>query len=114
MVGASYYMSIAESKDLEEYKKLLETIISLTHNEVTIISKGIASDWELSQLDGVVLPEMNELMQYLDRGQLYLKYGRHQRLLESAYILTDSLKTITDTQLGVHITMLQDKINFQT
>ena len=113
MVGISYCISIANVKDFEEYKEILENIITLANREVTIISKGGISDWYLVQLESIVLPEMGELLQYILKGYLFLKHGRQQRLLESTYILTDSLNAIAKTPLGIEITRLQVKINSQ-
>lgn len=113
MVGISYCILITDKKDHEEYKEILENIIALAHREVTTIRNGGISDWNLVQLESVILPETEELIQHILEGHLFLKYGKHQRLLESAYLLTDSPNKIAKTPLGVQITMLQGKINSQ-
>ena len=113
MVGNSYWILITDKKDYEEYKEMLENIIALAHREVATICNGGISDWSLVQIESIILPEMEELIQHVSEGHLFLKYGRHQRLLESAYMLTDSPNKIAKTPLGVQITMLQGKINSQ-
>ena len=112
-MGISCCISIVDVNDFEEYKEILENIISLAKREVASISYGGISEWRLVQLESVVLPEMDELLQYVLNGHLFLKYGKHQRLLESTYILTDSLDAIAKTPLGLQITRLQCKINSQ-
>lgn len=107
-------MSIANIEDLEEYKEILDSIIALAHQEVSIIKNGGKSGWSLGQLEKIVLPEMVELQQYVLRGKLFLKYGKEQRLLESTYILTDSINAISITPLGGQICKLQVKIGSQT
>lgn len=113
MMGISCCILITDKKDHEEYKQILENIIALAHREVTTIFNGGISDWTLFQLENIILPEMDELIQHILKGHLFLKYGRHQRLLESTYMLSDSLNKIAKTPLGVQITMLQGKINSQ-
>jgi hypothetical protein len=106
-------MSIANVKDLEEYKEMFDNIIGLAQHEVTIISNGGSSCWNVDQLEKGVIPEMVELQQYILGGELFLKYGKQQRLLESTYMLTDSLNILNRTPLGLQISKLQRKIDFQ-
>lgn len=113
MVGTSYRMSIANVKDLEEYKEILDSIIGLAHYEVAIISNGGKSCWNVDQLEKGVIPEMVELQQHVLRGELFLKYGKQQRLLESTYMMTDSLNMLINTPLGIQISILQRKIDSQ-
>ena len=113
MVDISYRMSIADVKDLEEYKEILDDIIGLAHHEVTLMSNGGKSCWNADQLKKGVIPEMVELQQYVLRGELFLKYGTQQRLLESTYMLTDSLNMLNNTPLGIKISALQRKIDSQ-
>lgn len=113
MVGSSYRMWIENVKDREEYKEILDNIISLAHHEATIIRNGGISCWYIDQLEKIVIPEMTELLQHLSGGDLFLKYGKDQRLLESTYLLTDSLNMLSSTPLGLQISNLQTKINFQ-
>lgn len=111
MVDCSYRILIEDAKDWEEYKEILDNIIGFAHHEVTTIRNGGISCWNADQLERVVIPEMIELLQYLLRGELFLKYGKRQRLLESTYLLTDSLNMLSNTPLGVQIRTLQKKIN---
>ena len=113
MVGEPYYMSLKCVKEQEEYNEILRSIISLAHNQVAIIGGGGSSCWTLGQLELGVIPEMEELQHYVLNGKILLKYGEHQRLLESSYLLTDSLNILNRTPIGIQISKLQDKINSQ-
>jgi len=113
VVDTSYCMSIAKVSDWEEYKELLDNIIGLADYELNIIRNGGRSFWNVNLLEKCVIPEMVELQQHVLRGELFLKYGKQQRLLESAYMLTDSLNLLTNTPLGIQISMLQKKIRSQ-
>ena len=113
MVDISYRMSISNVNDLDEYKVILDNIIGLAHHEVTIIRSGGKSCWNVDQLEKGVIPEMVELQQYALRGELFLKYGKQQRLLQSTYMMTDSLSALHNTLLGIQISILQRKIDSQ-
>lgn len=113
MVGSVYLIPIENVRDWEEYKKILDNIIVFAHHEVTTIRNGGISCWDVDQLERVVIPEMINLLQYLLRSKLFLKYGKQQRLLESTYLLTDSLNMLGNTPLGLQIRNLQEKINSQ-
>ena len=112
-MGAACCITIANEKDLEEYKDLLESIIDLAHHEIVIINSGGTSDWWFNHLEGVILPEAKELLQYILNGQLLLKYGRDQRRLVSTYAITEWIKPVAYTPLGRLICRLQDKIDAQ-
>ena len=112
-MGSMYCIPIANEKEREEYEKLLDSIIALAQHEVDLISKGGISCWNADQLAHIVIPEMTQLRQYLLKGELFLKYGKQQRLLESTYLMTDSLNMLSRTPLGGQIRNLQEKINSQ-
>ena len=113
MVGASCCITITKIDDLKEYKEILENIIDLVEHEISFITNGGTSDWYFNHLEGVILPEAKELLEYILKGQLFLKYGRNQRLLESTYMLTDWIIPVDYTPLGILIRKLQHKINAQ-
>ena len=113
MVDSLYRISITNEIDWEEYKEILDSIIGLANHEVNIIRKGGSSYWNANQLERVVIPEMIELLRYMLRGDLFLKYGKQQRLLESTYLLTDSVNMLSRTLIGIQISRLQEKINSQ-
>lgn len=112
-MGSVCCMPIANEKDREEYKKLLDSIIALAQHEVALISNGGISCWDADQLAHIVIPEMRQLLQHLLKGELFLKYGKQQRFLESSYLMTDSLNMLSHTPLGVQIRNLQEMINSQ-
>ena len=111
-MGSSCCILIDNMADLEEYKMLLESILTLAQHEVAILGNGGSSRWNMNQLNHVVIPEMKELIQHMGQGELFLKYGnvRSQRLLESVYLITDSLEMLGSTPLGFQIEKLQTKI----
>ena len=111
MVDLSYRMPITNVKDLEEYKEILDNIIVLAHYEAAVIRNGGESCWDLNLLEKCVIPEIAELQQYVLSGELFLKYGKQQRLLESTYMMTDSLNMLNNTPLGIQISILQIKID---
>ena len=109
----SYCMPIANLSDWKEYKELLDNIISLADYEVNIIRNGEKSCWNVDFLEKCVIPEMVELQQHVLRGELFLKYGKQQRMLESTHLLTDSVNMLSRTLIGTQIRRLQAKINSQ-
>mgnify|MGYP004484664639 CR=1 FL=1 len=81
----------------------LEKVLIILENE--ILNKN--SLWEKEQLYKIVKPEMEELYEYFKKGRKFFKYGKNQRMLESTYLITDSLKKLKDTNLGREILKLQ-------
>ena len=86
---------------------LLVDILDCAEKEKKIILDGDGSLWSLEQIQKVVVPEMSELLSYAKKGVIYFKYGRKQRLLESSYLMTDSLSNLSHTALGECILKLQ-------
>lgn len=81
---------------------------------LTEIEKEIASEnsiWDKEQLVHVVKPEMEKLYAYFTDGKVLFKYGKKQRMLESTYIITDSINCLMNTVLGKEIIKLQDMYN---
>lgn len=54
---------------------------------------------------------MEELYKYFKIGKKFFKYGKNQRMLESTYLITDSMKNLKNTNLGKEILKLQDIYN---
>lgn len=65
------------------------------------------SKWELSQLD-YVQSEMRELLNNSTKDNVYFRFGKKQRMLESTYFITDSLCNLGATDLGKEIIILQE------
>ena len=82
----------------------LEKILIIIENE----SLDKNSFWGKGELLEVVKPEMEELYSHFKIGEKFFKYGKRQRMLVSTYIITDSLKPLTNTNLGKEILKLQD------
>ena len=87
----------------------LEKIFTIINNEIG----NECSLWDKNIIKKVILPEMEDLYAHFVKGEKYFKYGKRQRMLESTYILTDSLEKLADTLLGHQILVIQhiyDKI----
>ena len=87
---------------------LLVDILECAEREKNAILDGELSLWNLEQIQKVVIPEMSELLSYANKGKIYFKYGKKQRLLESSYLITDSLTDLSHTTLGECILKLQN------
>ncbi|MGN0819003.1 MAG: hypothetical protein ACI4M6_01210 [Christensenellaceae bacterium] len=70
--------------------------------------KSENSIWDKKQLVSIVKPEMEELYSYFANGRVFFKYGKKQRMLESTYIMTDSIRNLNNTSLGKEIIKLQE------
>ena len=73
--------------------------------------KSENSIWDKEQLISFVKPEMEELYTHFKNGRVFFKYGKSQRMLESTYIMTDSIRNLINTSLGKEIIKLQEKYN---
>lgn len=85
----------------------LEKILIILENEILVKN----SIWDKDRLIKVIKPEMEELYFYFKRGKKFFKYGKNQRMLESTYLITDSLKNLKNTNLGKEILELQNIYN---
>ena len=85
--------------------------MSCAQFEIENIKSGRESGWTLGQLEKTVLPEINEFLSHALEGRVFRKYGKRQKLLESTYILTDSLMHLDHTALGKQISELQKLYN---
>ena len=88
---------------LEQLKRVLNCI----EDEI----KSVNSNWNKNQLISIVKPEMEELYNHFVNGRVFFKYGKKQRMLESTYIITDSIKNLKETILGKEIIKLQELYN---
>ncbi len=73
--------------------------------------KSENSVWDKQQLMFVVKPEMEELYSHFANGRVFFKYGKKQRMLQSTYIITDSIRNLNKTNLGKEIIKLQEIYN---
>ncbi len=85
---------------IEQLKKILIIIENEISDEHSL--------WDKDQLIKVIKPEMEELYDYFKSGKKFFKYGKNQRMLESTYLITDSLKNLKNTNLGKEILKLQN------
>ena len=93
---------------LEQFIELLSEIIGCVETESARIHAGQPSEWDINQLDNVVRPETSELLSFALKGEVFFKYGKNQRMLESTYVITDSPSELSKTSLGKKIYELQD------
>ena len=98
-------------RKLEQFINLLCEIIECTEAESARIYSGHPSQWEINQLDGIVRPEVNELLSFALKGKVFFKYGKRQRMLESTYLITDSFSALDKTPLGRKVLDLQKLYN---
>ena len=78
------------------------------------IGKEITSEnsiWDKEQLVSIIKPEIEELFSYFVNGKTFFKYGKKQRMLQSTYLITDSIRKLNDTSLGKEIIKLQEMYN---
>ena len=90
---------------------LLLNILDCAEKEKNTILDGKDSLWNLEQIQKVIIPEISELLSYANKGKIYFKYGKKQRLLESSYLITDSLNDLSHTVLGENVLKLQNIYN---
>ena len=88
---------------VEQLKRVLNSVEEEMKRENSI--------WDKEQLISVVKPEMEELYTHFKNGRVFFKYGKKQRMLESTYITTDSIRNLSNTSLGKEIIKLQEKYN---
>ena len=87
--------------------KQLERVLNLVEEEI----KNKNSIWDKKQLVFVVKPEMEELYNHFKNRRVFFKYGKKQRMLQSTYIMTDTIRNLGNTSLGKEIVELQEKYN---
>ena len=97
-------------KKLEQLINLLSEIIACAEAESVKIHSGQLSQWDINQLE-VVRSEISELYSFALKGKVFFKYGKGQRMLESTYLITDSLSELNKTILGGKIAELQKLYN---
>lgn len=105
------YNPILENKEMSLFTKSLFAILDCAEKEKNAILEGAVSFWDLEQIQTVIVPEINELLSYANKGEIYFKYGKKQRLLESSYLITDSLNDLSHTALGESVLRLQNLYN---
>lgn len=98
-------------RKLERFINLLNEIIECVEAESAKINSGHPSQWARNQLDIVIRPEISELLSFAIKGKVYFKYGKRQRMLESTYLVTDSLSKLDITPLGRKVLELQKLYN---
>ena len=96
---------------MKPYTDQLHLIINLAKIEEKRILDEKNSAWDYKQIHYVIIPEMEDILSGIEHGKLFFKYGKKQRMLESTYIMTDSLHRLNETILGKEISKLQMMIN---
>ncbi len=85
----------------------LTKVLKITEEELGKLN----SPWTKTQLIEVVRPEMEELYEHFSVGDRYFKYGSKQRMLNSTYLMTESMGKLNKTKLGLEISKLQEIYN---
>ena len=98
-------------RSMQKFINQMERVLYESKSEVSKIRQGIPSVWNLLRLEGVIIPEIDELLFHAKNGNIYFKYGKKQRMLMSTYLLTDSIEGLSSSQLGVEILELQEIYN---
>ncbi len=89
---------------VEQVKEKIYKILKSIEDE----KRQRKSIWSHAQLE-MVANELKLILEYiLKEKDLLFRYGKKQRLLESLYILTDSLEPLNKTALGILIVELQE------
>lgn len=93
------------------YINTLNKVLQEICNELERIANGANSPWSSSVLTDVIRPEIEELLDYADKGEVFFKYGKKQRLLQATYFMIDSLQPLFQTDLGKSLSVLQELYN---
>ncbi len=88
----------------EERNEIINNIVSIL-NEAELEKDD--SFWSVEQIE-LVKKEFAELKKWAERGKILLKYGKKHFMLESTYMITDSIKPLTNTKLGIKILLFQE------
>lgn len=99
-----------KTKDIRRFLNLLNSILDEAVNEEAKAQNG-GSRWSEREIKNIVIPEMNKLKLHAERGKVYYEFGKNQRMLESTYLITDSINELDSTPLGRKIMLLQDIYN---
>lgn len=94
-------------KKIDTFISLLNSVLDFAEKEKEIMLDKKMSRWSLDQIQNTIIFEISELLSYAKNGKIYFKYGKKQRLLESSYLITDSLNDFSHTSLGESIFNLQ-------
>lgn len=100
-----------KKKKMELFIALLREIIQFIMQKENKTKPSELSGWNVDQLETIVLPEMKELLFHALEGDILFKHGKSQRLLESTYLMTDSLEKLSGTSLGKMISELQKMLD---
>lgn len=96
---------------LDCYISALVSAIECAEQERASINEGCDSCWNYEQIHNVILPELTEMLSYAKKGETIFKYGKKQRMLESMYIITDSMLDLNHTDLGKKLSEVQKTYN---
>lgn len=96
---------------MDHFINTLREALACAEAESEKIGSGCFSKWNQEQLENVVRPEISELLSFALKGEVLFKYGKKQRMLESTYLVLDSLSALDKTPLGIKILELQKLFN---
>ena len=87
-----------ETEKLMELIDLLKKVLIEIENE-----KNNPTLWRPTLLKNVVEPEILEILEHAENGEIFFKYGSDQRRLETDYFISDSIEPLHLTKLGCSI-----------
>ncbi len=92
---------------MQKYINALENVMRYLRKEQDKINNGYESIWTVDMLASVH-SEINELLNYAHRGEIFFKFGKKQRRLQATYFLLDAYNdSLSQTDLGQSISELQ-------
>lgn len=86
---------------VEKFKKILQEVLFEIEKE----KNNPKSIWKPAV--GFIECEICELLSHAQNGEVYFKYGKKQRMLESTYFMTDTFEPVGKTILGEKILEVQ-------
>jgi hypothetical protein len=107
MADVQQHFRRSNEETFTAYTALLNETLAEAVSEQKCIEAGAPSRWTRTQLTEGVIPELTELLHAAKLGEVHFKYGKMQRMLESAYLVLDSCDGLGDTPLGKKILELQ-------
>lgn len=92
---------------VEEFRNALIEVISLIDEELKKVALG-QSIWTQRQLQKVIKPELSELLDYANRGEILVKKNKK---LRSTYFLFETNIPYDRTEIGKKILAVQELYN---
>ncbi len=89
-------------------------IVTLANKVADQVNKELdnkKTKWDANQLKSIVLPEIKMLLKSHDDKKKFYEYLSENEMLESTYLIIDSLDGLNKSTLGKTILCLQNRID---